>query len=228
LRASQIPIDEEDSDLAPSPDSQLDDWPSSSQKRRAAKQRRFQGSEWQDSIYFGSPGLVTVVADVSSTFGVRRPVLIRRKFATTNANPTSASLAHLMPRGVDMFTPKSPPPHPFPTFFAATPEQCIPQLLECLPQGEELLKRLSAFEDRVNVCSFPHVPFEITRSEVDRFLSDAKKNAQMCPEMLALLLAALALGGQHSVWDRSGGQWNSSATHKEAGSGSIWSKSFDT
>jgi hypothetical protein len=34
------------------------------QKRQAMKQKRFQGSEWQDSIYFGSPGLATVVSDV--------------------------------------------------------------------------------------------------------------------------------------------------------------------
>jgi hypothetical protein len=37
---------------------------SSSHKRRTARQKRFQGSEWSDSIYFGSPGLANVINDV--------------------------------------------------------------------------------------------------------------------------------------------------------------------
>lgn len=129
-----------------------------------------------------------------------------------------------MPRGPDMYTPKNPPPHPFPTVFPATPEECIPQLLQCLPQRGELFERLGAFENRVNVCSFPHVPFEITKSEIESFLNDARKNAQMCPDMLALLFAAIALGGQHSIWDRSGGQWEADAMHREVARGDVYSK----
>jgi hypothetical protein len=129
-----------------------------------------------------------------------------------------------MPRGQDMYTPKSPPPYPFPTFFPATPEECIPELLKCLPQREELFECLNAFEKRVHVCSFPHVPFEITKSEVERFLDDARRNAQMCPDMLALLFAAIALGGQHSVWDRSGGKWGADAMHFEVAKGNIYSE----
>jgi hypothetical protein len=129
-----------------------------------------------------------------------------------------------MPRGQDMYTPKNPPPYPFPTFFPATPEECIPELLKCLPQREELFECLNAFEKRVNVCSFPHVPLEITKSEVERFLDDPRRNAQMCPDMLALLFAAIALGGQHSVWDRSGGQWGANAMHFEVAKGNIYSK----
>ncbi|KAF2822635.1 hypothetical protein CC86DRAFT_80889 [Ophiobolus disseminans] len=205
LRASKIPIEEEESDAAPSPDSQ-GEMPSSSGKRRAVKQKRFQGSEWQDSIYFGSPGLARVVAD----------------FAAANVQLGSASLAHLTPRGPDMYAPKNPPPFPFPTFFPATPEECIPKLLKCLPQRADLFKSLSAFETRVNICSFPHIPFEITKAEVERFLDDAKKNAQMCPDMLALLFAAMALGGQHSVWDRSEGRWDRKAMEGEAKKGDVY------
>jgi hypothetical protein len=65
LRAGRISIEDEDSDFAASPESHLGDRAGSSQRRRTAKQKRFQGSEWQDSIYFGSPGLASVVADVS-------------------------------------------------------------------------------------------------------------------------------------------------------------------
>ncbi|KAF2027732.1 hypothetical protein EK21DRAFT_71311, partial [Setomelanomma holmii] len=206
LRASKISIEDEDTDPAASPDSQLGDRPSSSQKRRTAKQRRFQGSEWQDSIYFGSPGLASVVID----------------FAAVNMTPSPASLAHLMPRGPDMYSPRNPPPHPFPTIFRATPEECFPELLECLPPREDLLEALSAFEKRVNVCSFPHVPFEITRGEVERFLDDERRNAEMYPDVLALLFAAIALGGQHSVWDKSGCQWDAMAVHDEAKRGNVY------
>jgi hypothetical protein len=67
LRASRIPIEDEESDFEASPDSHLGERSGSSQRRRIAKQRRFQGSEWQDSIYFGSPGLASVVTDVGKT-----------------------------------------------------------------------------------------------------------------------------------------------------------------
>jgi len=224
LRASQIPIDEDESDIAPSPGSYMGERTNAVQKRRGTKQKRFQGSEWQDSIYFGSPGLANVVEDVGSLFSLHFTRLTGLKFANVNINTTSASLAHLLPKGSDMFTPETPTPYPFPTLFAANAEECIPKLLGCLPQGEELDKRLSAFEKRVSVCSFPYVPFETTKSEVDRFLKDAKKNAQMCPDMLALLFAAIALGGQHCVWDRSGDRWEAGAMLKELQKGDIYSK----
>jgi hypothetical protein len=158
-------------------------------------------------------------------FGILWPALTDRKFAAINIPPKSASLAHLVPRGPDMYSPKNAPPYPFPTFFKATPEECIPQLLQCLPPIEDLLDCLSAFEKRVNACSFPYVPFEISKVEVERFLSDARKHAQMCPDMLALLFAAMALGGQHSVWDRSGGQWNGDDMLTESQKGDVYSKS---
>jgi hypothetical protein len=133
-------------------------------------------------------------------------------------------MAYLMPRGADMYTPKDPQPYPFPTLFPATYEECIPELLLCLPDRDELFECLAGFEKRVIVCSFPHVPFEITRSEVERFLDDSRRNAQMCPDMLALLFAAIALGGQHSVWDRSGGRWDANAMDVENRKGKVYSK----
>ncbi|KAF1978929.1 hypothetical protein BU23DRAFT_595441 [Bimuria novae-zelandiae CBS 107.79] len=208
LRASQVPIDDNDSDQAVSPDSQLGERPTAmSQRRRAVRQKRFQGSEWSDSIYFGSPGLASVVTD----------------FASIHLAPgSSQSLAHLMPRGPDMYTSKCPPPHPFPTLFKPMPEECISQLLDCLPTTEELLDYLGFFEKRVHLCAFPHVPMEITRDEVERFLSDPRKNAQMCPDMLGLLFAALALGSQYSAWDRSGGQWKAETMKAELQRGNVY------
>jgi hypothetical protein len=66
LRASRISIEEEGSDQ--SSESQIGERPgSSSQRKRTTRQRRFQGSEWSDSIYFGSPGLASVISDVSES-----------------------------------------------------------------------------------------------------------------------------------------------------------------
>lgn len=67
LRAARISIEEHDSDYTASPDSQYSEKPFGfPQRRRTTKQKRFQGSGWSDSIYFGSPGLASVVTDVSS------------------------------------------------------------------------------------------------------------------------------------------------------------------
>lgn len=124
-----------------------------------------------------------------------------------------------------MYTTKSPPPYPFATLFKATPDECIPELLSCLPAREELLEYLNFFEKRVHICAFPHVPMEITRSEVERFLSDARHNAKVCPDMLALLFAALALGAQHSAWDKSGGEWKVETMREELQKGNVYSQS---
>lgn len=132
-----------------------------------------------------------------------------------------------MPHGPDVYTPKTPPSYPFPTLFHATPDQCIPQLLKILPSDKQLLEYLDAFEKRITVCSLPHVSIEITKSEVERFLSQRRKNAAMCPDMLALLFAAMALGALHSVWDKGGGKWNAQIMDEELQKGNVYSELFD-
>ncbi|CAN9195991.1 unnamed protein product [Alternaria alternata] len=64
LRAYQISIDDNDPGREHSSDFLRGEEAATSHRRRGTKQERFQNSEWQDSIYFGSPGLVTVVSDV--------------------------------------------------------------------------------------------------------------------------------------------------------------------
>lgn len=222
LRTSKISIDDEDSDQ--SSESQPGDRSrASSIKRRAARQKRFQGSEWSDSIYFGSPGLANVITDVSSMITAEMDMLTWTKFASVNLSCANVqNLAHHMPRGSDMFTSKSSSTYPFATLFPATPEQCIPQLLDILPSRKELLEYLAAFEKRVYVCAFPHLPVELTRNEVERFLSDAERNARMYPDMLALVFAAIALGAQHSVWDKAGEQWAAKLVDAEAQRGNVY------
>jgi hypothetical protein len=121
-----------------------------------------------------------------------------------------------------MYAPKSPSSYPFATLFAATPEECIPQLLDILPARKGLMEYLAAFEKRVYVCAFPHLPIELTKNEIERFLSDPERNARMCPDMLALIFAAIALGSQHSVWDKAGGQWKAEFVDAEAQRGNVY------
>ncbi|KAF2198845.1 hypothetical protein GQ43DRAFT_474169 [Delitschia confertaspora ATCC 74209] len=204
LRAAKLSIEDEDSGRAPSPDSLLSDGSASKSSRRTTKQKRFKGQEWSDSIYFGSPGLANVL----------------HEFAQLNLAPQT--IAHAMPRGADIYASRDLPMFPFATMWRADFEDCIPALLDCLPQREELLSYLDAFQKRVQACSFPHTPNEITKSEVERFLSDAKKNALRFPDMLALLFAALALGCQNSVFDKCGGKWVEGAMEKEKINGDVY------
>jgi hypothetical protein len=127
-----------------------------------------------------------------------------------------------MPRALDIHTPRNPPTYAFPTIFSAS--SGAHPLLDCLPARAELLEHLGAFETRVNICSFPYVPVEISRNEVERFLADPKKNAQMSPDFLALLFAAIALGAQHSVWDKGGGRWDIDVMSIETRKGNVYSE----
>ena len=126
-----------------------------------------------------------------------------------------------MPHSLDMYTPETSS-YPFATLFPATPEECIPQLLDILPTRKDLMEYLNAFEKRVYVCEFPLLPVELTKHEIDRFLVDPETNAQMCPDMLALIFAAIALSGQHSVWDKSGVQWKAGLVDAEAQRGNVY------
>ena len=123
-----------------------------------------------------------------------------------------------------MYAPPDLPLYPFGTLFSWAVEDCVPQLLHCLPKMDVLLGYLETFQRRVQVCFFPHVPAEITKSEVERFMSDPKKNSEKCPDMLALLFAALALGSQHCVWDKCGGRWVAGAMEEESKKGNLYSE----
>lgn len=65
LRACKMSFEDDEDGDADSPDSQHCDGSTPRlPKRRSAKQQRFQGPEWTDSIYFGSPGLANVITEV--------------------------------------------------------------------------------------------------------------------------------------------------------------------
>jgi hypothetical protein len=101
---------------------------------------------------------------------------------------------------------------------------CIPQLLSCLPSEEVRCAYLDVFQERVHVFLIPHVPTEVSKSEVERFLSNATRNSMNCPDMLALLFATLALGSQHSVLDKYSGRWVPGAMEQESVPGKLYSE----
>ncbi|KAI1685066.1 RNB domain containing protein [Pyrenophora tritici-repentis] len=198
LHSLRIPVDSEDAAHAQAVDSQFGEKPPSWHKR---KQQSFQASESCDNIYFGSPGLATVI----------------NEFASTNTS-ISTTLAHVMPQPADMFATGNSSTYPFATIFSASLEDCIPQLLGCLPAKDDMLRYLSAFEKQV--CT--QIPVEITKTEVERFLSRAKENSQQCPAMLGLLLAVIALGAQHSVWGRNSESWDADVMRAETRAGNVY------
>ncbi len=97
--------------------------------------------------------------------------------------------------------------HPFPVFANWTGENALTALVELLPESEELFDILAMFQRRAQSSSFPHTPDEVTKNEVERFLSNKNANARKYPDMLALLFATLATGLHMSEHDRHGGQW---------------------
>ncbi|KAF2010673.1 hypothetical protein BU24DRAFT_496612 [Aaosphaeria arxii CBS 175.79] len=206
LKASKSMRKGDDSDDASTPHSPHACPANKAHKRRLARQRRFQNTEPADSLYFGSPGLASAISE----------------FANSNTSLPGHSLAHAMPRGADMYAPRDLPLYPFATLFSWSLEECIPELLRCLPPKDELFGYLDSFQRRAQVCCFPHTPEETAKTEVERFLSESRKNADGCPEMLALLFAVLALGSQHGVWDNNGGKWVVGAVEKESQRGNLY------
>ena len=135
-------------------------------------------------------------------------------------NRPSASIAHTLPRGVDIFAYQDAPLYAYPTLWRADGGASV--LLTCLPPREEMLGYLDAFQRRAQPCSFPHVPEEITTKEIDRFFANAEDNAFKHPDMLALIFAALAQGLQTGVYDKCGGDWVEGAMEAEAWKGDLY------
>nr|OQO30941.1 hypothetical protein B0A51_04168 [Rachicladosporium sp. CCFEE 5018] len=144
----------------------------------AAKQRRFRTSDRIDNIYFGTLGLASVVSDFA------------------NLQVGNHSLTHTMPKGQDMYPPQGSM-YPFPMMRVG--DNTTVALLTLLPPREEVFECLDLFSERAQSCSFPHMPDEVTKKEVSRFLDEADEDpARMENDshMLALIFATLATGIQ--------------------------------
>lgn len=118
------------------------------------------------------------------------------------------SLTHPMPTGKNMYAPGGTA-YPFPVIANFTDTV---QLLELLPEREELFACLDVFQRHAQACSFPHMPDNVTKRGIERFLSDRERNAELCPEMLALIFATLATGLQMGKYDKDRGRWTEENT----------------
>ncbi|KAL8839395.1 MAG: hypothetical protein Q9170_001789 [Blastenia crenularia] len=179
------------------------------------RQRRYQGSMLNDSIYFGTPGTTSVVEEVRLPF-IAVPFFSIKvlQFANLSMNGQPANLTHLVPRGTDMVAFQIQPTNPFPTFWRTVDGTAT--LINLLPKDhQEIFFHLHAFQRRGQSCSFPHLPDEFTEIEVRRFLSNLKENSEQHPEMLALLFATLAQGIQNGVYDKYGGAWHGGMMESE-------------
>ncbi|SMY18640.1 unnamed protein product [Zymoseptoria tritici ST99CH_1A5] len=182
---------EEDED-----DGSPDQKTSKSMSRTATRQRRFKTGERVDNLYFGTPGLATVVADFANLqFG-------------------SQSLTHTVPRGRDMYAaPDGSAMYPFPIIWHGG-NSAIEMVRTLLTNHNEIFSCLDMFQRRAQSCYFPHTPDEVTRREVERFLDDKERNAEQYPDMLALIFATMATGMQMGVHDRCGGEWVAGAVEE--------------
>ncbi|KAK6433053.1 hypothetical protein LTR95_010768, partial [Oleoguttula sp. CCFEE 5521] len=164
----------------------------------AAKQRRFRTSDRIDNIYFGTPGLASIVSDFA------------------NLRVGNQSLTHTMPKGQDMYPPQGSM-YPFPMMRVG--DNTTAALLVLLPPREEVFECLDFFSKQAQSCSFPHMPDEVTKKEVGRFLDEAGEDPARMENnsnMLALIFATLATGMQMGVHDRSGEQWIEGAVEDAA------------
>ena len=97
-------------------------------------------------------------------------------------------------------------------------------LVETLPPDGLIFMYLDEFQRRAQSCSFPHVPEECTKAEVQRFLADRHHNASVNPDMLALLFTTIAQGLQNGCYDVYGGEWVRGAMAMECEKGDVYSE----
>lgn len=187
-------------------------------------QKRTHLGEMSDNIYFGSPGMTSVVEEVNV---VQSPDSANQlteaaQFAHLAFDRKSANLTYTLPRGTDIFAFQLATSHPFPTLWSAKDDTST--LVKLLPPQQDLFFYLDVFQRRAQACSFPHVPDECTSNEVRRFLENVEHNAALHPDMLALLFATLAQGLQDGVYDKDGGKWIAGSVETESKKGDVYSE----
>lgn len=90
--------------------------------------------------------------------------------------------------------------YPFPTLW--TTGNSAADVAGILPPRKDILHYLDIFQKRAQSCYFPHTTDELSKNEVERFLSDVPNNATQAPDMLALIFAMLATAYQMGVHDQ--------------------------
>lgn len=112
--------------------------------------------------------------------------------------------------------------YPFPNVWTA--KTWINGLHGCFYPWEETAALLDALSARAESYPWPHLPQEVNKAEVSRFLDDFEHNATTYPDMLALVFAALATVTRRGVYDKNGDQWVPGLVEASSKKGDLFGK----
>ena len=107
----------------------------------------------------------------------------------------------------------APRTHPCPTRWHPSQSMCF--LVPLLPDTNILRGLLGAFRRRAQPYFHPHLPDKCSNQDVEQYLIKVKRNADLCPDTLAMIFAMLAQGVQCGVYDRCGETWGLEARKEE-------------
>lgn len=129
------------------------------------------------------------------------------------------SLAHPALREVNTFAYQDAPADPFPSLWE--PSLGPKSLLDILQSSEEIFSLLTVFDKQAQ-C-FQYIPNKLATPEVECFLADLQNGAERNPQMLALILAAMAHAVQFRQFGKNVQQWVPGAMEKELFQADIYS-----
>ncbi|KAL2003064.1 hypothetical protein VTN02DRAFT_5142 [Thermoascus thermophilus] len=121
------------------------------------------------------------------------------------------SLAHPALREVNTFAYQDAPADPFPSLWK--PSLGPKSLLDILPSPEEIYSLLTVFDKQAQ-C-FQYIPNKLATPEVECFLADLQNGAERNPQMLGMILAAMAHAVQFRQFGKNVQQWVPGAMEKE-------------
>jgi hypothetical protein len=99
-------------------------------------------------------------------------------------------------------------------------------LCNLLPPKKTIVKCLKTLRYCTQFYSSLYLLDEMTKSEIDHFLTDPKKNAEEAPGMLGMIFANLAVGTQIGVFYHSGREWMSDVLQGSHNASECYRKPF--
>lgn len=100
-------------------------------------------------------------------------------------------------------------------------------LCDLLPPKNRVFECLEALQCCAQFWSFPHLSDEVTKEEIENFLTDPKNNAEKAPSMLGLIFASLALSIQLGVFHQSSQEWVSGVLQGSHNASECYRKPLD-
>ncbi|KAJ9200415.1 transcriptional regulator family: Fungal Specific TF [Paecilomyces variotii] len=160
--------------------------------------RQLKAEEPSHTLVYGSPS--------GSEIGEKLPSLQNQP---SDCRPTS--LAHPRLKNVNILSYQDAPADPFPCLWE--PSSGTKPLLQILPSREQILKLLTIFDSQAR-C-FQYLPNKLATPEINAFLENLHDCAERNPQMLALILAAMAHALQFKAFRKNMPQSAVEETEKE-------------